>query len=144
MKRTHRVAPGDVAPDAPLRLDIAAQIRFTDGSITGKALRREAERGRLDIFRVAGKDFTTLAAVDEMIRRCHVLPTEPASASDAEKVARLGTPSEMDKGRSAQASLLAKIAHEKGQQKRSKRTLRDSTSPTSAMVIHGAFSSPTS
>jgi hypothetical protein len=53
----------DVAPDAPLRLDTAAALAFPDGSMTASGLRREAARGRLVIYRVAGKDYTTLAAI---------------------------------------------------------------------------------
>ena len=36
-----------VAPDAPLRLHVAAQIAFPHGGITAKGLRKEALRGKL-------------------------------------------------------------------------------------------------
>lgn len=36
------------------------------------ALRTEARRGRLVIERIAGKDFVTLEAIEEMRRQCRV------------------------------------------------------------------------
>lgn len=85
---------GDVPRDAPLRLSVAAKIAFPDGSMTVSGLRREAGRGRLRIERIAGKDFTTLSAIDEMRELCRVpfravsvSPTMPADLSDGEGAA---------------------------------------------------------
>src|SRR5690349_6780613 len=61
-----------VAPDQPLRLAVAAAVAFPDGSMSSSGLRREAARGRLAIERIAGKDFTTLAAIAEMREKCRV------------------------------------------------------------------------
>ena len=47
--------------DRPLRLAVAAKVAFPDGSMRASGLRREAQRGRLVIERIAGKDYTTLA-----------------------------------------------------------------------------------
>jgi hypothetical protein len=58
---------GEVNPDDPLRLDVAAAVAYPDGSMTASGLRREAARGRLVIERTAGKDYTTLAAIAEMV-----------------------------------------------------------------------------
>jgi hypothetical protein len=55
-------------------LATAAAIAFPDGSITAKALQREARRGRLVIERIAGKDFTTLEAIERMRELCRVQP----------------------------------------------------------------------
>jgi len=55
-----------VTPDTPLRLDLAARLAFPDGSLSGTSLRREAEAGRLQVERIAGKLFTTLQAITEM------------------------------------------------------------------------------
>src|SRR5260370_9555404 len=63
---------GYVAPDAPLRLSIAAKSAFPDGSMTASGLRSEANRGRLRIERVAGKDFTTLNEIKRMRELCRV------------------------------------------------------------------------
>ena len=70
-----RCAPQEfdkVKPDAPLRLDVAAALAYPDGSMTVSGLRREAAKGRLAIERVAGKDYTTLAAIEDMRVLCRV------------------------------------------------------------------------
>jgi len=72
----------DVRPNAPLRLDVAARLAFPDGSIGVSALRREAARGRLTLWKIAGKDMTTLAEIGSMIERCRVLPSPPDCGSD--------------------------------------------------------------
>jgi hypothetical protein len=77
-----------VNPDAPLRLSDAAKLAFPMGGMTASGLRREAARGRLDIERIAGKDFTTLRAIEEMRQRCRVTPKAPVSISIQAKAAR--------------------------------------------------------
>lgn len=59
-------------PTTPLRLATALQYAFPNGGMTVAGLRREAVRGRLVIERIANKDFTTLAAIEEMRRLCRV------------------------------------------------------------------------
>ena len=49
----------------PLRLHVAAAEAFPDGSMTASGLRREAARDGLVIERIAGKDYTTLANIEE-------------------------------------------------------------------------------
>jgi hypothetical protein len=68
--------------DVPLRLSKAAAIAFPDGSMTKSGLRREAARGRLVIQRIAGKDYTTLRAIGEMVKLCTVEARQPAPRSD--------------------------------------------------------------
>ena len=63
---------GDIRPNTPLRLDVAAALAYPDGSMTASGLRREVKRGRLVIERTAGKDYTTLAAIDRMRELCRV------------------------------------------------------------------------
>jgi len=62
----------EVRPDTPLRLSVAATLAFPDGSMTASGLRREGARGRLVIERVAGKDYTTLANIEQMRELCRV------------------------------------------------------------------------
>jgi hypothetical protein len=62
----------DIGPDTPLRLDTAAKMGFPDGGMSPAGLRRESKRGRLVIFRVAGKDYTTLKHIGEMVEQCRV------------------------------------------------------------------------
>lgn len=61
-------------PNAPMRLKDIIPIAFPHGGISPAGLRREAKRGRLRLMRIAGKDFTTLAAIEEMQRLCVVEP----------------------------------------------------------------------
>jgi hypothetical protein len=61
-----------ISPDTPLRLDVAAILAYPDGSMTASGLRREVRRGRLVIERVAGKDYVTLAAIDQMRKLCRL------------------------------------------------------------------------
>lgn len=60
----------DVGPDDPLRLDTAAQLGFPDGSMKASGLKTEARRGRLVIFKVAGKTYTTLGDINRMRELC--------------------------------------------------------------------------
>jgi hypothetical protein len=68
----HMPARSDIGDDTPLRLAVAAALAYPDGSMTASGLRREAARGRLVIERTAGKDYTTLAAIDDMRKLCRV------------------------------------------------------------------------
>jgi hypothetical protein len=65
--------------DAPLRLKDAISVAFPMGGITEAGLRTEARRGRLKVELIAGRYFTTLAAIDEMRRLCRVEAKPPAS-----------------------------------------------------------------
>lgn len=60
----------EVGADTPLRLDVAAVVAFPDKTMTGRGLRLEANRGRLDISKVAGRYYTTLRAIGDMLRKC--------------------------------------------------------------------------
>jgi hypothetical protein len=51
---------------------VAASLAFPDGSMTASGLRRESARGRLIIERIAGKDYTTFAHINEMRMQCRV------------------------------------------------------------------------
>jgi hypothetical protein len=68
---------GGFAPNAPLRLSVAAKLAFPDGSMTASGLRREADRGRLRIERIAGKDYTSLDEIKRMRELCRVRAKEP-------------------------------------------------------------------
>lgn len=77
--------PADPCPDAPLRLDIAAALAYPDGSMTASGLRKEAVRGRLVIERTAGKDYTTLHAIEKMRELCRVQQKASVSGSGRER-----------------------------------------------------------
>ena len=58
--------------DEPIRLAVAAAAAFPDGSMSASGLRREAAKGRLAIERIAGRDYTTLQAIQQMRTKCRV------------------------------------------------------------------------
>ncbi|WP_246676457.1 excisionase [Mesorhizobium sp. B1-1-5] len=66
-----------------MRLETAAKIAFPDGTMGAKGLRKERDRGRLATEIIAGKEYTTLAAIGEMRRLCCVQAKErPGRAND--------------------------------------------------------------
>ena len=86
-------APDKITPDTPLRLGVAAALAFPDGSMTASGLRREAERGRLVIERVAGKDFTTLANIERMRELCRRRPRDrDCDCAKQGEIAGVGSP----------------------------------------------------
>lgn len=70
--------PDKVTPTTPLRLPVAAQLGFPDGSMTEASLRRLVVAKKLAHEKIAGKYFVTLAAIEEMRAACRV----PAKAPD--------------------------------------------------------------
>jgi hypothetical protein len=62
----------DWTDDTPRRLSVIAKLAFPEGGMTASSLRREAERGRLAVERIAGKDFTSFQAIAEMRKLCRV------------------------------------------------------------------------
>jgi hypothetical protein len=84
--------PRIVDRNSPLRLARAAELAFPNGGMTASGLRKEVAKGRLTIYRVANKDFVTLAAIDDMLAACRVdepkrLSTAIRPASSASQVA---------------------------------------------------------
>jgi hypothetical protein len=75
------VERGDVTLDTPLRLADAARISFPGGGVTAASLRRERDAGRLDVWLIAGKEFTSLAAIEVMKQKCLNLRKVRASGS---------------------------------------------------------------
>src|SRR5215470_557714 len=75
-RKTH-----EVTADSPLRLADAIKIAFPMGGITVAGLRRERDRNRLVIEKIAGKEFTTLAHIERMRRLCRVEAKAPDSTS---------------------------------------------------------------
>src|SRR5947208_3578003 len=145
MKMRSRVPDLDkVKPDTPLRLEVAAALAFPDGSMTASGLRKEAGKGRLAIERVAGKDYTTLAAINEMRARCRVHQKAPGSGlSPKDEMPTAPFENEQhglsatDRARSARAAL-QRIA--RAPSAPSANTSPTSTSPTeSADVIRLKF-----
>ena len=68
------------AHDEPITLQEACAV-FPRAKLTVSALRAEAERGRLTIFRLGRRDYTTVAAMREMVRKCQENAKVPDSIS---------------------------------------------------------------
>jgi integrase len=77
-----------ISRDTPLRLNIAAALAYPDGSMTPSGLRREAARGRLVIERTAGKDYTTLGAIEHMRELCRLKARERGCGSEEHAVTK--------------------------------------------------------
>jgi hypothetical protein len=73
--------PEAVTPTTPLRLEVAAELGFPDGSMTAAALRRLAVARKLEHEKIAGKYFVTLSAIEEMRTSCRVPAKALASPS---------------------------------------------------------------
>src|SRR5438477_12963640 len=70
----------EITPDTPLRLADAVKIAFPMGGMTVAGLRRERDRSRLIIEKIAGKEFTTLAHIERMRELCRDEAREPGSS----------------------------------------------------------------
>lgn len=100
-----QVANDNIDPNAPIRLADAIPIAFPHGGISVSALRREASRGRLKIFRIARKDFTTIASIEEMKSSCLVPANQQDCGSGQQaKTERRSGSSSMEDGKSARAA----------------------------------------
>jgi hypothetical protein len=113
-------AAGRFDPEAPLRLKVAAAVAFPDGSMTASGLRREAARGRLVVERIAGKDYTTLTAIEEMRTKCRRLNNPPICGSG--QPGQSAPPSGLSSTSDATSALAAARATTKALKERSKRT----------------------
>lgn len=71
-----------ITDDDPVRLNDAVTMFFPAGGMTLSALRTEAKKGRLVVERIAGKDFVTRRAINEMRRQCRDQGSRHASSSE--------------------------------------------------------------
>ncbi|WP_455274220.1 hypothetical protein [Rhizobium herbae] len=87
----------DSNPDSPIRLADIIPVMFPLGGMTPSGLRKESTRGRLVLMRIAGKDFTTINAVKEMLPICALPrpPSPPVVDRALEQSASLGAASMM-------------------------------------------------
>lgn len=130
-------------------VDLSKRIRLAEAAayygLTVSALRNEGKRGRLAVWRVAGKDWTSLAECERMFDRCPVAVKEPASISaPAGSAPASASPppgsSSMDEAKLALASALASARALKGGLPN---TSPKNTSPKDANVVSAKFGSPT-
>ena len=84
--------------DRPLTLQEAGDLYRLKVS----TLRAEANRGRLDVFRIGRRDYTTLEALKDMVRKCQEDARRRASTSTQQGSNGL---SETERASSARAAL---------------------------------------
>lgn len=125
--------PASLADDELVRLSDAVAWFFPHGRMTLSALRTEARKGRLVIERIAGKDFVTRRAINEMRARCRDQGSRPASSSEGTETESAAGSSETANGISAQDALRIRLARPPT---RSKDTSRKGTGPTRRNVVH--------
>jgi hypothetical protein len=99
--------PNRISDDTLLRLGVAAALEFPDGSMGVSGLRREAQNGRLKIWRIAGKDYTTKQALKEMRDQCALSSRPDLNCDQPEKVATRYGSSKTESAKSAQAAAKA-------------------------------------
>ena len=92
--------------DDPIPLREALSL-FPKAKLTLSTLRAEAERGRLDIFRLGKRDYTTAKSMREMIRKCQESAGRRDSISTHDAI---NGSSEMVRASSAQAALNQTVA----------------------------------
>src|SRR6476660_1529640 len=71
-----------ITTDTPLRLVDIVRLGFPAGGMTVSGLRREINRGRLNVELIAGKQFTTLANIERMREKCRVVAKAHDSGND--------------------------------------------------------------
>jgi hypothetical protein len=128
LKKIDRSAIG---PDTPLRLDVAADIAYPDGSMTESGLRNEIRKGRLECERTAGKQYVTLSGIERMRQQCREDRKVPASTTANAAVATPSGSFSTERLKSAQAAAQA-IAN--GLKKPSPPTSPESTSQTGKIL----------
>jgi hypothetical protein len=92
--------------DEPITLKEACEM-LLGGRVQISTLRAEAARGRLVIFRLGRRDFTTALEIRDMVRKCQDVGRRRASTSTQSESSGL---SEMDQVSSAQAALSQTVA----------------------------------
>ncbi len=110
MPRAVQIDATGLPDDVPMKLRTLARACFPDGSVSVAGLRLEARAGRLDIYKVAGVEMSTKAAIRQMVERCRVQSPPPASGSvQARATEPPSGASSTGEAARAQAALLAKL-----------------------------------
>src|SRR3974390_1241107 len=112
---SNRTQP-EITPNTPLRLADAVKMAFPMVGRTVAGLRRERDRNRLVIEKIAGKEFTTLAHIERMRELCRGEAREPnsslrqpaATRAETSPTERPGSLETTD-GMSAQAALQMRL-----------------------------------
>lgn len=72
MKRVKEVDRSRITDTTPVRLALAAELAFPDGSVTYETLRQEVAAGRLTGWKIGNKPLTSQAEINLWLKRCRV------------------------------------------------------------------------
>src|ERR1700730_12112945 len=75
-------SPETLTPTTPLRLNVAVQVAFPDGSMGVSGLRNEIDRGNLPAEKIACKIYVTLAGIDMMRHACAIKKGRNSTCGD--------------------------------------------------------------
>jgi hypothetical protein len=123
--------------DVPLRLAQAAAKAFPDGSMKVSGLRREAARGRLVIERIAGKDYVTLRAIEDMRVLCRVGAKDLASTSSQREETTPAVSSNCRSGSSETAASSGALALARAKLQKLKHSSPTTSSPDQPLRARG-------
>jgi len=87
-----------------MTLSDAAVWLDPSGTLKASSLRTEAERGRLQLIKIAGKHFVTENALKEMVERCQLHKNHQDFGSESVKVERPFGSSKMAASNTSQAA----------------------------------------
>jgi hypothetical protein len=76
-----------IGPDTLLRLKDAVSIAFPMGGMTVSGLRKERDRGRLVVEKIAGREFTSLRNIEKMREKCRDVQRVHGSGSNQKSTA---------------------------------------------------------
>lgn len=124
-----------------LRLAVAGEPY----GLSAAALRAEAKQGRLAIYRLRGKDWTTAKDVQEMFEKCRVQAKALTYGSEdlGKTETHSGQPSGSSKTEDANLALAAAQAIIRRRKESSQSTSSESTSRRAASATSNQFPSPT-
>ena len=97
--------------NAALPLAVAARLAFPKGGMTGRGLKREADKGKLIVEKIGNRIFTSLTAIEQMRKLCRLENNPLASGLDrqAQTEPQSGSSSTQD-GKSALAAARLTLA----------------------------------
>lgn len=134
-------AASSITKTTPLRLDEAVRLAFPAGGMTVSGLRTEKRKGRLRVEMIAGKEFTTLEAIEQMRQLCRDQQKAPGSISASSETPRQHGSSETDRFSIAQAAAMRTAMEQK---ERFRNTLRANTPQNAGNVLSMKSRSATS
>src|SRR5262245_59058736 len=126
-----------VDDDIPIPLAQAADLFLPAGGVSVSTLRTEARKGRLNLERIAGRDFVTRRAIQNMRELCRIQQRDQGSISASAAAVLPSGSSETERKKQALASARASASK---LTERSATMCSPASGQTPAKVIRGEFS----